>query len=466
MLEDALTFARDNREQFLAALFEFLRFQSISTLPEHASNVIQTADWLVEQLTQMGFTANVVETEGHPLVYAENLTAGPDAYTVLLYGHYDVQPVDPLEDWVSPPFEPEVRDEVIYARGAIDDKGQVAIQLSALQAILAVGELPVNIKILLEGEEESGSRAIMQYVADHTSQLAADSVLVSDTGFVLLGQPTIPYSLRGIISTEIRVSGPKMDLHSGRYGGTLRNPIHALADIISALYDDGGQVTVPGFYDAVRPLGADERELLGRLPYALEDWQRETGVEVPWGEDDFSLMERIGARPSLDVNGIMGGYQGEGGKTIIPAEASAKITMRLVTDQDPEVIATQFTDHVHSLAPSDLNVDVEIQELARPAFTPIDSPEVKEAARAYQAAWGKETVFMRGGGSIPVIAELQTALNAPVVMMGYGLPDAGVHAPNEHLLLDQFHRGTEAAIHYYYYLAELAEARHTDASVE
>jgi acetylornithine deacetylase/succinyl-diaminopimelate desuccinylase-like protein len=435
-------------------LTELLSIPSISTLPEHAADIRRAAEWLAADLTRSGLkNVQMMPTGGHPIVYAEWLEAGDQAPTVLIYGHYDVQPVDPIDLWHSPPFTPAIRNGAIYARGATDDKGPVIAVVKALEAMLAAnGRLPLNVKLLIEGEEESASVNLDRFVLAHKILLAADSVMISDTGFLAPGQPAISYSVRGIAAAEVRVSGPKNDLHSG-YGGTvlIRRP---LAAIIAAMHDETGRVRIPGFYDAVRPLSPQEQEALQQVPYSLEQWQAETGMEIPWGEPGYSLKERIGARPTCEVNGIWGGFQGAGSKTIIPAEATAKFTMRLVSDQDPAEILRLFTDYVMSLAPKDLRVEVIPQEGCWPAITPIDTPEIAAAVKTYQAVWGVPPVFLRGGGSLPIVATFQKELGAPVVLLGIDLPDSGVHGPNEFFSLDQFYRGIEAVIHYCHYLKE------------
>ncbi len=455
-MDKALDYARANRERNVKELIEFLRIPSISALPDHAGDIQRAAQFLAAEFSRIGVReAQILPTQGHPVVYGEWLDAGSAAPVVLIYGHYDVQPVDPLDLWHSPPFEPDLREGRIYARGATDDKGQVWLIVKAIEALLAAdGKLPVNVKFLIEGEEESGSANLSEFVLAHKTLLAADHVLICDTSFLAPGQPAIPYSVRGIVGAEVHVSGPKTDLHSGGYGGTVRNPAHALAALIAAMHDEQGHVRIPGFYDAVRPLSDAERAALNRVPYTLEKWQSATGMQTPWGEPEYTLLERIGARPTCEVNGMWSGFQGEGGKTIIPAQAGAKFTMRLVADQDPQVVAQQFRDYVMSLAPQDLRVDVFLKEGCSPAMTPIDAPEITAAARAYEAVWGASPVYLRGGGSLPILATFRSALGLPFVCLGFGLPDCGAHAPNEWMDLEQFHRGAEGVIRYLHYLSQ------------
>lgn len=455
MLQAAIDYAREREARYLDGLFEFLSIPSISTLPEYRAEVVRAAGWVAESLTRIGMQhVEICQTPGHPIVYADWLNAGDGAPTILIYGHYDVQPVDPVELWVSPPFRPEIRDGRIYARGATDDKGQVAIHLKALESVLgATGTLPLNVKVLIEGEEESGSEHLEAFVREHTDLLRADSALISDSSFLVEGQPSIPYSVRGLAAAEVRVRGPKTDLHSGGYGGTVRNPATALATMIAKIHDDQGRIQIPQFYDRVRALSEAERTALRNVPYTLEQWQRETGMTKPWGEPDYTLVERFGARPTCEVNGLWGGFQGEGSKTIIPSEAGAKFTMRLVPDQDPDEITQLFTEFIKSIAPDDLSVEVIVQDNCWPAITELDIPEIEAASHAYQAVWGVPPVFYRGGGSIPIVATLQQVLKTPVLLMGFGYPDAGVHAPNEWFGVDQFRMGIESIIRMYALLA-------------
>ncbi len=454
MDDRVLQYARNNHERFLEELIELLRIPSISTLPEHRDDIHRAARWLAEDMTRVGLQrVKVYPTGGHPVVYGEWMGA-EGAPTVLIYGHYDVQPVDPLDEWESPPFEPTVRDGKIYARGASDNKGQAFVHLKAIESYLkSTGELPVNVKIILEGEEEIGSPNLPSFVIDQKDLLAADSGLVSDSRIVSPEQPSILYGLRGLLYTQVDVRGPIRDLHSGTYGGSVHNPAQAVAEIIAALHDDSGHITIPGFYDSVRPLTPEEREALAKVPYPLVQWQEETGLKEPWGEPEYTVIERMGARPTCEVNGVWGGFQGEGGKTIIPAVAGAKISMRLVPDQDPEEIARLFTDYILSIAPHSLEVEVTVISKGHPAMVSLDAPEIKAASRAYEAAWGVAPVYVREGGSIPIVATFQRELDMPVVLMGFGLSD-NVHSPNEHFRVDHFYKGIDTVLHYYNYLIQ------------
>ncbi len=454
MLENALEHARSSHTRYLDQLIELLRIPSISTLSEHRADMERAAGWLADEMRRIGFhQVAVMPTGGHPVVYGEWLGAGEGAPTVLVYGHYDVQPVDPLDLWDSPPFEPQIRAGEVYARGASDDKGQAFVHLKAAESMLAAnGSMPVNIKIILEGEEEIGSPNLERFVVEHNDMLAADSCLVSDGRIINRDQPSIVYGLRGMAYMEIRARGPRRDLHSGTYGGSVHNPAQVIAEIIAALHDENGTITIPGFYDRVRPLSDEERSALAEVPYTLEQWQAETGLKQPWGEREYTLLERVSARPTCEVNGVWGGFQGEGGKTIIPAEAGAKISMRLVPDQDPHEIASLFADYVRKLAGDQVELEVIQHVGAWWALTPLDSPEMQAASRAYEAGWGVAPVYTREGGSIPIVATFQKELGTPVVLMGFGLDD-NIHSPNEHFNLDHFYKGIETAIHYYYQLA-------------
>ncbi len=453
MRENALAHAQSSRATYLAQLLDFLRIPSISTLPEHKPDIERAAAWLVAEMERIGLTSvKAYPTDGHPIVYGEWLGAGAGAPTVLVYGHYDVQPVDPIDLWTSPPFEPQIRDGEVYARGASDDKGQMFLHLKAVESMLAAdGALPVNVKFLFEGEEEIGSAHLTPFVLTHKDLLTADSVLISDSRILGPEQPSIVYALRGLCYMEIKVRGPKRDLHSGSYGGSVYNPAQLVADIIAALHDRNGTIQIPGFYDRVRPLTPEERAALARVPYTVEMWADETGLKYPWGEPEYTLLERIGARPTCEVNGIYGGFQGQGGKTVIPAEAGAKISMRLVADQDPDEIARLFTEFVKGFIPADYQLEVLQHGGGFPAITPIDSAEMQAAARAFEATWGVPPVFTREGGSIPITAVFQNDLGAPVVLMGFGLDD-NIHSPNEHFRLENFYRGIDTVIHYYHNL--------------
>ncbi len=452
-LQAALAYARGNHEFYLSQLCDFLRLPSISTLPEYRAAIWQTAEWLVQEMGRIGLhKARIIETAGHPIAYAEWLEAGSEAPTVLVYGHYDVQPPDPLDLWESPPFEPTFRDGKLYARGASDNKAQMFSQLKAVESILAAtGTVPVNVKFCFDGEEEIGSPSLEPFVMTNRDLLAADSILISDGPMLSAGQPTIDYALRGVVMAEIRVSGPRRDLHSGNYGGAVHNPAQAVAEIVNRLHDENGRVTIPGFYDNVLPLSDAERELLERVPYPVQQWQAETGAPQPWGEAEYTLLERMTARPTCEVNGIWGGFSGTGSKTVLPAEAGAKITMRLVAKQEPGRIAQLFKEYVSSLVPDTVRVTVTTGAGSAAAVTPFDSPQIAAAAKAYEVAWGAKAILSRAGGSLPILDAFQRELGIPFVLMPFGLDD-NRHSPNEHYHLDHFYKGIDTAIHYYYYL--------------
>lgn len=454
---DALAYAEQNRERFLDELKELLTIPSISTQPDHKDHVRRAADWLAAHMKGIGLErTKVMDTEGHPIVYGEWLGAegGP---TVLVYGHYDVQPVDPLDEWESPPFEPDERDGFLYARGASDDKGQMFAQLKAIESLLAAeGKLPVNVKVMLEGEEESGSPSLQAYLEANKDLLAADSVVVCDGSMLSETQPSVTYGLRGILGMQLNVRGPAHDLHSGGYGGTIHNPAQAVAEIVAALHKPDGTVAVPGFYDKVRALDDEEKEDLAKLGYTLEEWQRETGASKPWGEAGYTLTERITARPTLEINGIFGGYMGEGIKTVIPAKAGAKVTCRLVPDQDPDEIVQLVLEYVKQITPDTVEVTTDVRDGSPAVIVERDAPQAEAAIRAYKAVYGVEPVFVREGGSIPAVAMFQQMLGIPSILVDLGLPDDGYHRPNERFKIDLFHKGIQTLIHYHRALAELA----------
>ena len=447
--------ARADRQGALTRLVEFLRIPSVSTDPNHVDDMRRAADWLAERLRGAGADrVRIDETPGHPIVYAERLAA-PGAPTVLVYGHYDVQPPDPIALWESPPFEPSLRGGDLYARGACDDKGQLMAHVEALAAYSEAGVAPpVNVKYVFEGEEEIGSPNLTTWLSAHSAELAADVAVISDSAMVAPGQPSIVYGLRGLAYMEVEVSGAPGDLHSGVYGGAVRNPASALAGILAGLHDAQGRITIPGFYDQVRPLDDAERALLARVPFDLTAFEGAAGQAGAWGEVGYSLVERLGARPSLDINGMWSGWTGPGAKTVLPAKASAKVSMRLVPDQDPEAIAALFTAHVEGLAEPGFSVEVKSLHGGKPALIDRDLPAMKAAGRALELGFGKAPVYTREGGTIPVVAELASILGLPTVMLGFGLPDDNLHAPNEKFRVEHFHLGTETVIAF---LGEMAK---------
>ncbi len=444
------SYMQEHRERFLAELFDFLRIPSVSTDPMMANQVKRCATWLRDHLVQIGFTtATVHETAGHPIVYAERCDR-PGAPTLLLYGHYDVQPPDPLSLWKTPPFEPEVRDGKIFARGATDDKGQLFSHIKGLEALIATtGGLPVNVKLLIEGEEEVGSEHLEGWIEANRELLACDAVVISDSSMYGPGQPSITYALRGLAYFEITVTGPGHDLHSGMYGGAVPNPINALARLIASLHDDDGTVAVPGFYDGVVPLEDDERAAFAALPFSEADFIKEFGGRGVSGEPGYTSLERIWARPTLDCNGIIGGFTEEGAKTVLPSEARAKFSCRLVPGQTPDDIEAKVLAHLRAKAPDTIQVDVKLHHGGHPVITERDNPTVQAACRALKRAWDREPVFIRSGGSIPVVATFAQVLSVPSVLVGLGLQDDRLHSPNEKFDLINFERGVTTAAYLY-----------------
>jgi len=449
-------YARANRGRFLSELKEFVRFPSVSAQPAHAADVERCAAWLANHLRGVGLEhARVIRTPRHPIVYADWLRA-PGRPTVLVYGHYDVQPPEPLNEWRTPPFEPTVRGRDLHGRGACDDKGQLFAHVKAIESFMrTLGRLPVNVKCVFEGEEEVGSPNLKPFVSGHARSLAADTVVVSDTRMLGPGRPAITYGLRGSLSLEIEVEGAPNDLHSGNFGGAILNPIQALCRLVASLQDADGRVLIPCFYDRVRRWPEREREYMRRTGPTDEEILRNARVSRGWGERGFTLYERTTVRPSLGVTGITGGYQGKGGKSIVPARASAKIDIRLVPDQRPEEIERLFREHVCRVAPRGLKVRVTSNFRTNPALVDRTHPAMRAAAAAYQRGFGVSPVFVRSGGSIPVVNEFQEALGAPVVLMGFALPDDRIHAPNEKFHLPNFYRGIETCV---WFLQEAARS--------
>jgi len=459
--QQPLTYCHTHRERYLQELFDFLRIPSISTLPEAAPDMQRAAQWLAEAMARIGLDqVAVMPTAGHPLVYGQWLDAGPQAPTLLFYGHYDVQPVDPLDEWLSPPFEPTVRNNQIFCRGASDDKGQVYLVLAAIDSYLRTeGRLPINLKVIIEGEEEISSPNLAPWVEEHREMLACDAVLICDTGILAENMPLINHGTRGLTYMEIEVQGPATDLHSGGFGGVVDNPFNVLVRILAQLQDgETRRVLIPGFYDQVAPPDALEERLLAQAPISDQVIQGLTGAPAAAGEAGYTAAERVTVRPTLDIHGMPGGFTGEGKKTVIPARASAKVSMRLVPNQDPAEIATLFERRVRSLAPSSVKVTVRTLGLARWSLVDLNEPAIQAAARAYETSFGTAPLFMRGGGTLPIVADFQDILKAPVVMMGFGLPNDNAHAPNEKLSLTLFQRGIETVIHYFTLLPQAMKA--------
>jgi acetylornithine deacetylase/succinyl-diaminopimelate desuccinylase-like protein len=451
----ARAYSRQHGERFLTELFELLRIPSMSADPAHAADVRAAADWLAASLTAAGAqNVAVMPTAGHPVVYGDWLGAGPDKPTVLIYGHYDVVPAAVEDGWDTPPFEPVIIDGRIYARGATDDKGQLYIHAKALESFLQTGDgPPVNLKFLLEGEEEVSSPNLGPFIKEHLDRLAADVVVISDSSMPSIEQPSIMHSLRGMTYLEIHVTGPKDDLHSGFFGSAVHNPALALVEILSRLHNPDHSIAVPGFYDDVVPLTAEERAEIAKTDMSVEQLLSGTGSPAPWGEAAFTIRERVSARPTLEINGLLSGWTGPGPKTIIPATAMAKVSCRLVGNQDPHRIFEAIKAYVESITPDTVTVRVELITTGEPALIDFTIPEMQAAARAYETAWGHRPVFTRGGGSIPIVADIISLMHVPVVMMGYGLDTDGLHGTNEHFSVEMFQRGIETAI---VYLEELA----------
>jgi acetylornithine deacetylase/succinyl-diaminopimelate desuccinylase-like protein len=450
----ALEYARSNHDRLLAELKEFLSIPSISTQPEHKPDIKRAAAWLQNKLLSAGFSrADVMPTQGHPVVYAEWLAAGPEAPTILVYGHYDVQPPDPLDLWNTPPFEPTIVGDDIVARGAADDKGQLYAHIKAVEAFKnEAGAPPVNIKCIFEGEEETGSPSLEPFIREHADLLSADVAVISDTHILGKDTPSIVYALRGMAYVEVEVTGPDHDLHSGIYGGAVHNPINALCAMIAKLQDENGTITIPGFYDAVQELSSEERAELAKIPFEHKEWLYEAGVQSDWGEPTYTIVERAVARPTLDVNGIWGGYTQAGAKTVLPSKAFAKISMRLVPNQKWARITELIKNYLTEIAPPTINVEVHSLHGGEGAIVRRDSPAMKAAFRAYAEAFGKEPIFVREGGSIPVVATFQDVLGIETILMGFGLPDDRLHSPNEKFHLPNFYKGIETVIRFIEFL--------------
>lgn len=450
-LEKALAYAKSHRADFLDDLMELIRIPSISTAPENQMDIQRAAEWLSQRLAQMGMTnVQILPTGGHPVVFGECICTDKSSPTVLIYGHYDVQPADPLDLWTTNPFEPNQRGENLFARGASDMKGQLVATLEAVESLMQAGEPPVNVKFIFEGEEEIGSPNLVPFLEQHVELLKCDVALNPDTGMISEDDPTITYALRGLSYFELKVFGPEHDLHSGLYGGVVHNPAIVLAELIAGMHDQSGKVTLPGFYDRVRELSPEERQELARLPMDEEFYLRQTGAPALYGEAGFTPVERAGARPTLDVNGLYSGFIGTGSKTVLPAYAMAKISMRLVPDQDPKEVEDGLAAYLKAHAPD--TVRWELNSLAgnKPSISDIHHPATRAMARALETTWGKAPLYKREGGSVPIVGDMQRILGVESVLTGFGLPDDNIHAPNEKLHLPTWYKGIEALIHFFY----------------
>ncbi|MFN7993535.1 MAG: dipeptidase [Bryobacteraceae bacterium] len=446
------TFVEQNRDRLLNELKEFLRIPSISTLPENRGDIDRAAQFVAESLRRAGMeNVEVIETGKHPLVYADWMHAAGKP-TVLCYGHYDVQPADPLELWNSPPFEPTVRGGNIYGRGTADDKGQMYMHVKAIEALREAngGTLPINVKFLVEGEEEVGGASIAKYVAENPVKLKADVALVSDTALYAEGMPTLCIGLRGLIYLEVDATGPMRDLHSGLYGGAAPNPIFALVELLAKVKNANGVIQVPGIYDDVLPPAPAERKSWKRLPFSEQEFlQKEVGSTELTGEKKPSVLERIWARPTFEVHGIAGGFTAAGAKTVIPSKATAKVSFRLVPNQDPDKVLTSFREFVEKNTPKGIRTEVRVLSASPGLVVNPDHPAIKVAAKAFSDVLGKPTVFIRSGGSIPIVGDFATHLGIPTVLMGFGLPDDGLHSPNEKYKLDNYYKGIMTVAHFF-----------------
>ncbi|PSJ74911.1 dipeptidase [Sphingobacteriales bacterium UPWRP_1] len=450
-----LQYIETNRERFLSELLELLRIPSVSADSKYKPDVLKTAKFVQQKLLEAGADrVELCETNGNPIVYGQKIL-NPDLPTVLVYGHYDVQPPDPLDLWHSPPFEPVVKDGKIFARGACDDKGQMYMHIKAFELMMQTNTLPCNVKFMIEGEEEVGSENLEPFIKENAAKLACDVILVSDTSMIANDVPSITTGLRGLAYMEVEVTGPNRDLHSGTFGGAVANPINILCNMIASLHDQNGHITIPGFYDDVAELGPDERAAMNQRPFNLEEYKNYLQINDIHGEAGYTTIERVSIRPTLDVNGIWGGYTGQGAKTVLPSKAYAKISMRLVPHQNPAKIARLFTRHFENIAPASVKVQVTELHGGEPAVTPTDSLGYKAAAKAMQTTFGKMPIPTREGGSIPIVALFEKALKAKTVLLGFGLDTDAIHSPNEHYGLFNYYKGIETIPYFYKEFAEI-----------
>lgn len=458
-MQQVMTYISENKERFLNELLDLLRIPSVSANPAHKDDMIRMAESVQDHLLKAGADkADIYKTEGHPIVFGEKVV-DPAAPTVLVYGHYDVQPPDPLDLWDSPPFEPVIKktdihpEGAIFARGSCDDKGQFFMHVKAFEALNATEKLSCNVKFLLEGEEEVGSDNLEEFCRTYADMLSCDVILISDTSILSNDVPSISTGLRGLSYVEVEVTGPNKDLHSGVYGGAVANPINVLARMIASLKDDKEHITIPGFYDKVQVLSEEERSAMNAAPFDLQEYKDELKVNDVLGEEGFTTIERTSIRPTLDVNGMWGGYTGEGAKTVLPSKAYAKISMRLVPDQDPDEITDLFIQHFEKIAPPSVKVKVTPHHGGKPAVTPTDSKEYEAASKAMEQTFGKVPIPVRGGGSIPIVALFEEVLNVKTVLMGFGLDSDDIHSPNEHYGVFNFYKGIETIPYFYHYYA-------------
>lgn len=455
--QDALSkYIESHRDAHLQELCELLRIPSVSTKSEHKGDIEKAANWVADKLRGVGMSkVEIIPTKLHPLVYAESLSA-PGKPTVLFYGHYDVQPAEPLNLWTTPAFEPTVRNGNLYGRGTADDKGQVHIHLAAFESLMrGTGKLPINIKVLIEGEEEVGSVNLWEYVKQHKERLAADALVVSDTSMLAAGVPSVTYGLRGLVYYQVEISGPAQDLHSGVFGGAAPNPLTILCELFAKMHDKNFHVTVPGFYDDVAKLSAAERKAIAKLPFKPKDFLKTVGSPGLAGEKGYSVAEQVWTRPTFELNGIWGGYMGEGSKTVIPAKAYAKFSCRLVPNQNPDKITRQVEKYIRKLLPKTVTCKFDVHSTGKPWVAPFTHPYFEVAHKALAKGFGKRAVFIREGGSIPFVTQMHDTFKVPCVLIGFGLPDENAHAPDEHLSLENYFGGIRAMAHFYQGLAEL-----------
>ena len=451
--QKALEYAGQNREHFLADLKEIVAIPSVSMQDEHKDDIVRAAEWLAARLTKLGMDkVQILPTAKHPVVFGEWMKAGGDAPTVLIYGHYDVQPVDPLDLWKTQPYDAVQRGDLLFGRGTSDMKGQAIATIAAVEAVMRTSGLPVNVKWLFEGEEEMGSVSMEEFLPQHKDLFAADFCLNPDAGMIAVDKPTITYGLRGLAYFDVFVWGPDHDLHSGLYGGTVHNPAQALIELIAGMHDANGSVTLPGFYDPVRLVSAEEHAEMAKLPENEAFYLQQTGVPELWGEPDYLPIERVGARPTLEVNGLLSGYTGEGSKTVLPAKAKAKISCRLVPDQEPRDVHQQLVAYMEANAPKTIKWEVKLLNAGPTAITDRNLPAIKSMAQAMETVWGVHPLYRREGGSIPVVAMLQNNIGAESILFGSSLPEDNVHAPNERLHLPTWYKTIDATIHFFYNL--------------
>lgn len=456
-MQEIKKYVEDNKQRFLDELFELLRFPSVSADPKYKADVLKTADFVAAKLQEAGADkVEICQTAGYPIIYGEKII-DPSLPTVLVYGHYDVQPADPVELWDTPPFEPTIRDGKIYARGACDDKGQFYMHVKAFELMMKTNTLACNVKFMIEGEEEVGSSNLGVFVKANAERLKADVVLISDTSMISMENPSIETGLRGLAYMEVEVTGPNRDLHSGVYGGAVANPITILCKMIASLHDENNHIVIPEFYDRVVELTPAEKEALNSAPFDLEEYKKDLDIQAEWGEKGYSTLERTGTRPTLEVNGIWGGYIGEGAKTVLPSKANAKISMRLVPHQNSEEIALIFQKHFESIAPEFVKVKVTAHHGGEPVVTPTDSIAYRAAEKAIFDSFGKNPIPTRGGGSIPIVALFEDVLGIKSVLLGFGLDSDALHSPNEKYDIFNYYKGVETLPLFHKYFAELSK---------